>query len=122
MLTFDEIKSYCLSLPTVSETYPFGPDVVVFKILDSKLFALMGIDDDPPEINLKCDPFHAKLLRETYDAVRPGYHMNKKHWNTVVSDGSIPDEEIIEMIDESFQLVLKGMKKSEREKVLAAQS
>lgn len=117
MLTTEDIRTYCLSFPTVTESFPFGPDVRVFKILDSKMFALMGLDNDPPELNLKCDPFHAKLLRDTYEAIKPGYHMNKKHWNTVIVDGSIPEEQIKELIDESFHLVLQGMRKAEREKV-----
>ena len=89
---------------------------MVFKIM-GKMFALIGLDDDPLRINLKCDPELALHLRNAFHAVKPGYHMNKKHWNTVVLDRSIPDAEVRKMIDESYDLVVKGLKKNKRDKL-----
>jgi len=114
----NQVKQYLLSKPEAEEDYPFGPDVQVFKIR-GKMFALLGWDtwnkqENIPRINLKCDPSEALALRDVFDAVIPGYHMNKKHWNTVILDGSIPAGEIERMIDRSFGLVVKGLKKMER--------
>lgn len=83
------------------------------------MFALMPVDrrDEPPSINLKCDPVLAEMLRTIYDAVKPGYHMDKRHWNTVIVDGSIPMPEIYEMIDNSYDLVVKGLPKDARERL-----
>ncbi len=82
-----------------------------------KMFALVRVDALPPSVSLKCDPEQALLWREQYEAVQPGYHMNKKHWNTVSLDGSIPADEIAAMIDQSYDLVVKGLKKADREKL-----
>ena len=82
-----------------------------------KMFALTSLEKLPLSINLKCDPERALALRETYAAVQPGYHMSKKHWNTVVLDGSIPDQEVRELIDHSYELVVKGLKKADRAKL-----
>ncbi|HDP81364.1 MAG TPA: MmcQ/YjbR family DNA-binding protein [Spirochaetes bacterium] len=105
MPCLEEIRSYCASKPGAFEDFPFGPDVLVFKTGKNKIFGLIRLGTRPVLINLKCEPFLALELREKYDAVKPGYHMNKTHWNTVTVDGSIPDEEIIAMIDLSFDLV-----------------
>jgi len=110
----DKVRTYCLSLPQVKEDYPFGPDVQVFKI-KSKLFALMTNRKGFERVNLKCDPEEAIILREIFEDVIPGYHMNKMHWNTIILNGSIPDGEIKRMIDRSYCLVVKKLKKGDRE-------
>ena len=83
------------------------------------MFALVAESESPLRVNLKCDPFHAELLRTTYAAVLPGYHMNKRHWNTVILDGSVPQEELLEMIDGSYALVVKGLTKKQRSQLSA---
>lgn len=105
-MNFEEALSYLSAKKDAEQTFPFGPDVMVLKI-QGKIFALMGLDQSPARVNLKCDPTRAEMLRELYPAVTPGYHMNKKHWNTVVLDGSVPDSEIRDMMDESYDLVAK---------------
>jgi predicted DNA-binding protein (MmcQ/YjbR family) len=113
------LRTYCASKQGAVEDTPFGEDTLVFKVV-GKIFALIPLDnprDHPPMINLKCDPTLAEILRNIYDAVQPGYHMNKKHWNTVTVDGSIPDDEIYDMIDQSYQLVVKSLKKDERDQL-----
>ena len=105
-----KIIDYCLSLPEVKEDYPFGPDVQVFKI-KGKLFAILTKRQGIHRINLKCHPEEALILREIFEDVIPGYHMNKMHWNTVLLNDSIPDEEIKRMIDRSYCLVVKKLKK-----------
>ena len=109
-----KVRSYCLTLPQTKEDYPFGPDVQVFKI-KNKLFALMTTREGVERVNLKCDPEEAIILREIFEDVIPGYHMNKAHWNTVILSGSIPDGEIKRMIDRSYCLVVKKLKKLDRE-------
>lgn len=110
------LRDYCLSKKGAVAEFPFGPEAEVFKVAD-KMFGLVPTDADPPTISLKCDPTLAEMLRQTYAAVIPGYHMNKRHWNTVTVDGSIPDDEVFEMIDHSYELVVRGLKKAEREKL-----
>lgn len=112
-MEFEVLRSYLLSMPKAVEDFPFDTTTLVLKIC-GKMFAALGINDQPIRINLKCDPVKAELLREKYAAVTPGYHMNKKHWNTVLLDGSIPEEEIKAMIDESYALVVKGLPKAKR--------
>ena len=116
-----ELRAYCSSKKGAEETFPFDAVTLVFKVM-GRMFALMSVDspdDQPPRINLKCDPALAEILRETYEAVQPGYHMDKRHWNTVICDGSIPDDEIREMIDNSYALVVEKLKKGDREKLQA---
>ncbi|MCT4542899.1 MAG: MmcQ/YjbR family DNA-binding protein [Vallitalea sp.] len=113
MLTKEEIRNYILSKPGAFEDFPFGDDVPVFKVA-KKMFALFNSDGDNLKINLKCDPSEALYLRETFDAIIPGYHMNKKHWNTVIIDGSLPDEMVKELIDKSYKLVFSKLKKDEK--------
>lgn len=96
----------CASQAGAAETYPFGPNTAVYKV-DGRMFALIPRDADPPRINLKCDPDWSEVLRNAYPAVQPGYHQNKKHWNTVTLDGSIPDDEIVELIEHSYELVAR---------------
>lgn len=102
-----------LSKPRAEETTPFGPDVLVYKVA-GKMFALASPDDFPSRINLKCDPDRAVALREEHPAILPGYHMNKRHWNTVVLDGSVPSRLLRELIDHSYNLVVASLPKSLR--------
>ena len=102
--------AYFLSKPEVEETLPFGPDVLVYKV-GGKMFALTEPDEFPPRINLKCDPDRAQVLRDEHPAITPGYHMNKRHWNTLVLDGSVPGELVRELIDHSYQLVFASLPK-----------
>ena len=113
-LNFDAARVYLLQRPEAYEDIPFGPDVFVYKI-GLKMFATLGTKAGVGRMNLKCDPDEAEFLRSMFEAVLPGYHMNKRHWNTVVLDGSIPRGEIERMIDRSFGLVVKSLRKAERQ-------
>jgi predicted DNA-binding protein (MmcQ/YjbR family) len=110
------VRSYLLKKKRTTEELPFGPEALVFKVM-GKMFALLAWQQNPLRISLKCDPDHALALRDIYEAVQPGYYMNKKHWNTITLNGSIPDDEILKMIDDSYRLVVKGLKKADREKL-----
>ena len=112
-MEFNILRNYLLSKKGTTEELPFGPDALVFKVL-GKIFAIVAYQDNPLRISLKCDPEHAEALRAMYKAVTPGYHLNKSHWNTVVLDNSIPVKEIHQMIDDSYQLVVKTLKKADR--------
>ena len=114
-MDYKATKNYCLEKKEAFESYPFGVGVPVIKVVN-KMFALFSEDVEPVWMNLKCDPEDAQALRKQYEAVTPGYHMNKQHWNSVSLDGSIPDTLIKEMIDHSYELVVKSLKKSDREK------
>ena len=116
-MNFDSLRAYCLAKKEVTEGTPFGPDVLVFKVA-GKMFALTGIGDHPTTVNLKCDPERAIELRERYEAVQPGYHMNKTHWNTIALDGSLSDAELRELIDHSYTLIVQSLKKADRERLL----
>jgi predicted DNA-binding protein (MmcQ/YjbR family) len=109
-----QARVYLLGRPESIEEFPFGPDVYVFKIR-GKMFATLGYSDSIARMNLKCDPEEAMALRDIFDAVVPGYHMNKAHWNTVILDGSIPSGELERMVDRSYGLVVKGLRKPERQ-------
>ena len=109
-----QARTYLRSKPESVEDFPFGPDVYVYKVR-GKMFATLGFTDNVGRMNLKCDPEEAMALRDIFESVVPGYHMNKAHWNTVILDGSIPNGELERMIDRSFGLVVKGLKKSERQ-------
>lgn len=111
-MNIEMLRDYCLSLPHVTEEMPFGPDTLVFKV-GGKLFLLTGLDG-PFSINVKCDPEYAVALREEHIAIRPGYHMNKVHWNTIDIDGSLNDEFLRRMIDHSYALVYKSLPKKVR--------
>lgn len=111
-----ELTNYCLSKKGAYEDFPFGPDVLVIKV-SSKMFALISGRGNKLNISLKCDPFLAEDLRTKYSSVTPGYHLSKKHWNTVLIDGTIPEQELHWMIDHSYELVLKSLTKTEREAV-----
>ena len=112
-----EFREYCLNKPHVTESTPFGEDVLVFKV-GEKMFALVALDEVPATANLKCDPDLALELRDRHEQVRPGYHMNKKHWNTVEIDRGIPESELRSLIDHSYDLVVKSLPKAKRAKLL----
>jgi predicted DNA-binding protein (MmcQ/YjbR family) len=116
-MDLEQFREYCLSKPGATEDTPFGPDVLVFKV-SGKMFALAAVDEVPPSVNLKCDPDLALDLRDRYEQITPGYHMNKKHWNTVQMDGGVPDTEVRRMIDHSYDLVAKALPKA-RAKIAA---
>jgi predicted DNA-binding protein (MmcQ/YjbR family) len=105
------LRRRCLSFPGSSETFPFGPEISVFKVA-GKMFALSRLAGDPLQISLKCDPALAEQLREVHPAVRPGYHLNKRHWNTVTIDGSIADGQLGDMIEDSYDLVVSRLPQS----------
>jgi predicted DNA-binding protein (MmcQ/YjbR family) len=110
LMDLAQFREYCLSKSCATEGMAFGPDVLVFKVR-GKMFALAVLDEMPTTVNLKCDPDLALELRDRYDEVTPGYHMNKKHWNTVRIEGGIPDPELRKMIDHSYDPVAKGLPK-----------
>lgn len=116
-MNVESFREYCLSKPSATESTPFGPDNIVFKV-EGKMFALLALDELPTAVNLKCDPDLALDLRDRYEQVQPGYHMNKRHWNTVVLDGKIPDKEVRKMIDDSYGLVVHSLPKAKRAKLL----
>ncbi len=103
-MNVETIREYCLSKPFAEETLPFGPDVIVFKV-SGKIFLLLPLDTEQLQFNVKCNPDLALELREQYPCVLPGYHMNKKHWNTIIADGSVPVKQLQEWIDHSYELV-----------------
>lgn len=105
-MEIDEIRDLCIAMPGATENFPFGESALVFKTAEGKIFAILMIDAVPPVINLKCDPARAIELREMYDFVKPGYHMNKKHWNTVTARPAA-DPLLKEWIDDSYALVSK---------------
>jgi predicted DNA-binding protein (MmcQ/YjbR family) len=106
-MTEEDIRDYCLSKPGATEGLPFGDEVLVFKNAKGKIFLLLPLDKHPITFNVKCDPALAIELREKYPAVQPGYHMNKKHWNTVTLDGSLTRQMLQVFIDNSYDLVKK---------------
>lgn len=112
-MNFETLHAYLLKKPGAVEEFPFDTVTLVVKV-SGKMFALVGTNDDPLRLNLKCDPAKAEILRELYPAIIPGYHMNKRHWNTIILDGSLPAAEIQSMIDDSYALVVKGLPKSRR--------
>lgn len=116
---YKQLREYCLSKKGAVEEYPFGPDPAVMKV-GGKMFALLPVpgDSSTVSISLKCDPVIAENLREQHACITAGYHLNKKHWNTVIVNGSLPLDDLRAMIDHSYELVLKGLSKAAREAVL----
>lgn len=108
-----DLFKYCLTKPGTIEDYPFGPDVIVIKVA-SKMFALLTRRNGQDNLSLKCDPNYSEVLRQQYPSITPGYHLNKRHWNTLILDGSIPNKEIICLIDHSYELVYKSLPKRMR--------
>ena len=115
-MNIETIREYCLKKKGVTEEFPFNETTLVFKVMN-KMFLLASLDSVPLRINLKCDPEKAIEMREQYDSVEPAYHMNKTHWNSVVIDRTIPDREILTWIDNSYNLVVNGLKKADKEKL-----
>lgn len=116
MNDLERLHLLLLSFPMTTEEFPFGPDAAVYKVA-GKLFAILLPDENPPRMNLKCDPERAVLLREEHEAMLPGYHMNKKHWNTLILNGSLREEFIEELVRDSFDLVVAGHAKKIRDKL-----
>lgn len=116
---YSKLITYCLSQKGAIQDYPFGPDPLVMKV-GGKMFALITVpgDEAAVRISLKCDPVIAANMREQHECVQPGYHLNKKHWNTVIADGSLPMDDLKAMIDHSYNLVLSSLTKAVRESVL----
>ena len=115
-MDFETVREYCLAKQEVSESFPFDETTLVFKVC-SKMFLLLNLEDEP-SMNLKCDPEKAVALREKYASVLPGYHMDKRHWNTVLLDGTVPDTLLKEWIDHSYEEVVRKLPKSLRLKLL----
>jgi predicted DNA-binding protein (MmcQ/YjbR family) len=110
----DRVMTACVTKPGSVEDYPFGDEVAVFKVA-GRMFALVSLGPEPGSVSLKCDPGLAADLRGRYAAIVPGYHLNKRHWNTVTLDGSVPDEEVLELVDHSYDLVLAGLTRTQRQ-------
>ena len=107
------LHDFCLTLPGAEDTLPFGPDTLVYKVMN-KMFLITGVDDTVVSINVKCDPTKAIELREQYSYVQPGYHMNKKHWNTVLMDGTVNVTLLKQWITDSYNLVVTSLTKSQQ--------
>ncbi len=116
-MTYESLQKYCLSKPGSVKEYPFDRYVVVYKV-GSKIFALSKDGENPIQINFKCDPVYSLELRSIYKSVTAGYHMNKKHWNTVSCDGEVDDESIYTWIDDSYELVFNKLSKKEKARIL----
>jgi len=112
-MTPGELRDYLLSFTGAEETFPFNPETSVFKV-GGKMFALSRLGEEELRVSLKCEPRLAEALREAHAAVIPGYHLNKRHWNTVILDGSLSEEVVKEMIEDSYDLVVSKLPKSER--------
>ena len=108
-----ELRDHCLSFLGTKETFPFGPETSAFKVV-GKIFALVRLAETPLRVSLKCEPELAEQLRETHAAVIPGYHLNKRNWNTVIIDGSLPDSMIRDMIEDSYDLVVSQLPEARR--------
>ena len=109
-MDIEALRDYCISKAGVEECLPFGPQTLVYKV-KGKMFLLVSLEKQPLQFNVKCDPEKAIELREEFAAVLPGYHMNKKYWNTIIIDGSLPADKLREFVDESYHLISNGNKK-----------
>lgn len=112
-MDFSTLRAHLLTFPGSVEDLPFGPDVLVFKVA-GKLFALLPTTGEPPRVNLKCDPGRALALRAHHPSIQPGYHQDKRHWNTLLLDGSLPAELILELVEHSYALVVAGLTRAQR--------
>jgi predicted DNA-binding protein (MmcQ/YjbR family) len=113
-MTADSLRRWCLARPSAVEEFPFGPETSVFKV-GGKMFALTALDARPLTVSLKCEPSLAAALRAEHSAVRPGYHLNKRHWITVTLDNSLADELVYGLLEDSYELVVDGLPKRERD-------
>ncbi len=112
-MDLEYIRRFCLEKKLATESFPFGPTTLVFKV-SGKIFFLTDIDSRPLRFNVKCDPEKAEMLREEFSSVIPAFHMNKKHWNTIILNGQLPGKQILEMINDSYALVIKSLPLKER--------
>jgi predicted DNA-binding protein (MmcQ/YjbR family) len=117
-MTLEDFCAHCLALPGAEETTPFGPEVIVFKV-SGKMFATAAPDELPYRVNLKCDPDRALELRDRYEDIIPGYHMNKRHWNTLTLSSRLPNALTLELIHHSYALVVASLTKRDREALSA---
>ena len=117
MVSPDELRTHCLSFLGTQETFPFGPETSVFKVA-GKIFALSRLAERPLRVSLKCEPALAEELRRSHAAVIPGYHLNKRHWNTVTIDGSLTGSMIADMVEDSYDLVVSKLPRA-RQRALA---
>jgi predicted DNA-binding protein (MmcQ/YjbR family) len=111
-----ELRAWCLQQPGASEQFPFGPEHSVFKVA-GKMFALSALERSPLEVSVKCEPELAVGLRDSYRAIRPGYHLNKRHWNTITLDGSLADQLVRDMVEDSYDLVVSALPARVREEL-----
>ncbi|MBT3299664.1 MAG: MmcQ/YjbR family DNA-binding protein [Candidatus Marinimicrobia bacterium] len=111
-----KLKHFLLSKLFSEETYPFGPETLVLKVM-GKIFALVGLNEKPLTLSLKCDPDDAQIQRQIYNEISAGYHLNKEHWNTVVLSNALEDDLIFQLIDDSYKLVVKGLRKKDQERL-----
>lgn len=114
-MNIEELRDYVLSLKDVAESFPFGEDTLVFKT-NNKIFLLVSLSASPLQFNVKCDPEYAIELREQYSCVLPGYHMNKKHWNTIIIDGTLSKEQLKNFIKNSYELIAPKLRKNKTDK------
>ena len=114
-MNVEEIETYCLAKTDVEEGFPFGEETLVFKVR-GKIFLLLGLTSEPLQFNAKCDPERAIELREQYSSIIPGYHMNKRHWNSVIIDNTLSKKQLKELIDHSYDLVSNGTAKAKNKK------
>jgi predicted DNA-binding protein (MmcQ/YjbR family) len=113
-MTAARLRRACLALPGAEETFPFGPENSVFKVA-GKMFAISRLGSEPPlRVSLKCEPELAQGLRAAHEAIIPGYHLNKRHWNTLILDGTLPERMVVEMIEDSYDLVVSKLPKAAR--------
>ena len=113
----ERLRTICASHAGAVETYPFGDRTAVYKV-GGKMFALVPLDPEPPTVSLKCDPEWSEVLRNAHDAVKPGYHLNKRHWNTITLNGTLPDQLVRDLVEDSYDLVVSGLAKRTREQLL----
>jgi predicted DNA-binding protein (MmcQ/YjbR family) len=118
-MTPDALRSWCLSMPEAAEEFPFTEGVSVFKVR-GKMFALSRLGSQPLQVSVKCEPELADQLRLTYPAIRPGYHLNKRHWNTITIDGTLDDAMVFDMIEDSYDLVVDGLPAAHRDRLRAS--
>ena len=111
-----DLRQWCLAQTGAVEDFPFGPEHSVFKV-GGKMFAISALDREPLEVSAKCEPELAVGLRDTYAAIRPGYHLNKRHWNTITVDGSLPDRLVRDLVEDSYDLVVAALPKRAREQL-----
>ena len=117
-MDLERLRAHCLAKPGATDTFPFGPEALVFKV-SGKMFALVNLERLPTAVTLKCDPHHALVLRDRYASVAPGYHMSKKHWNTIVLRGDVPPGVLRGLADDSYALVVAGLSRARRDALLA---